>query len=56
MSQLANVTKPVYLVVNKIDLIQPDDLLPFIDHYRHGHDFAGVYPISATEAITSMNC
>lgn len=49
MSQLANVTKPVYLVVNKIDLIQPDDLLPFIDHYRHGHDFAGVYPISATE-------
>ncbi|MCI1985509.1 MAG: GTPase Era [Lactobacillus sp.] len=49
LSQLANVTKPVYLVVNKIDLVHPDELLPFIDHYRQAHDFAGVFPISATE-------
>lgn len=41
--------KPVYLVVNKIDAIHPDDLLPMIEQYRHELDFKGVYPISALE-------
>lgn len=49
LDQLANVTKPVYLLVNKIDLVHPDDLLPFIAGFADAYDFAAVYPISATE-------
>ena len=49
MDQLKNVKKPVYLVVNKIDAIHPDDLLPMIEQYRHELDFKAVYPISALE-------
>ncbi|MSD83066.1 GTPase Era [Lactobacillus curvatus] len=49
MEQLKHVKKPVYLVVNKIDAIHPDDLLPMIEQYRHELDFKGVYPISALE-------
>ncbi len=37
------------MVVNKIDAIHPDDLLPMIEQYRHELDFKGVYPISALE-------
>ncbi|WP_179395484.1 GTPase Era [Lacticaseibacillus absianus] len=49
LDQLAHVHAPVYLLVNKIDLVHPDDLLPFIDHFKDAHDFAGIFPISATE-------
>lgn len=48
LNQLAAVKQPVYLVINKIDLVHPDALLPFIAGYKDQHDFAGVYPISAT--------
>ncbi|WP_338488627.1 GTPase Era [Ruoffia tabacinasalis] len=40
---------PVFLVINKIDLVTPDELLPIIDSYRQEHDFDEIYPISATE-------
>ena len=40
---------PVFLVINKIDLVAPDELLPIIDTYRQEHDFDEIYPISATE-------
>ncbi|WP_125703548.1 GTPase Era [Lacticaseibacillus daqingensis] len=49
LDQLAHVHVPVYLLINKIDLVHPDDLLPFIDGFKDAHDFAGIYPISATE-------
>lgn len=49
MDQLKNVKKPVYLVVNKIDAVHPDQLLPLIEQYRRELDFKGVYPISALE-------
>jgi GTP-binding protein Era len=35
------------LVVNKIDQVHPDDLLPLIDRYRSQFPFAEVVPISA---------
>jgi GTP-binding protein Era len=38
---------PVFLVVNKIDQVHPDDLLPLIDKYRQLYSFAEVVPISA---------
>lgn len=40
---------PVFLVINKIDLVTPDELLPIIESYRHEHDFDEVFPISASE-------
>ncbi|MEJ6348497.1 GTPase Era [Holzapfeliella sp. He02] len=49
LNLLQDVKKPVYLIINKIDLIHPDDLLAFIEQYRHELDFKEVYPISATQ-------
>src|SRR5690625_1267816 len=34
IDQLKEINRPVYLVINKIDLVHPDELLPFIDLYR----------------------
>lgn len=36
-----------FLIVNKIDLIAKERMLPLIDHYRHQHAFAEFLPISA---------
>ncbi|MGX4645101.1 MULTISPECIES: GTPase Era [Holzapfeliella] len=49
LNLLQDVKKPVYLIINKIDLVHPDDLLAFIEQYRHELDFKEVYPISATQ-------
>lgn len=46
---------PVYLIINKIDTIQPDDLLPIIEDYRSQMDFAEIIPISATEGNNVEN-
>lgn len=40
---------PVYLVINKIDKVHPDDLLAIIEDYTQQMSFAEVVPISATE-------
>jgi GTP-binding protein Era len=47
ISQFRNIRTPVFLVLNKIDLVHPDALLPLIDAYRELHPFAEVVPISA---------
>ncbi|WP_044642385.1 GTPase Era [Risungbinella massiliensis] len=49
MENLRNVNTPVFLVVNKIDQVHPDQLLPIIDQYRQKFDFAEVIPISALQ-------
>ena len=49
MERLAQTKKPVVLVLNKIDLLEREALLPLIDVYRKAYDFAGVVPISAKE-------
>lgn len=41
--------KPAFLIVNKIDRIQRDQLLPIIDAWRQLHDFTEIVPISATK-------
>ncbi|SET65495.1 GTPase Era [Paenibacillus sp. NFR01] len=45
--QLANVKTPVFLVLNKIDKIEPEALLPLIESYRKLVSFAEIVPISA---------
>jgi GTPase len=42
---------PVFLVMNKIDLIHPDKLLSVTEAFRKEYDFADVIPISALEGI-----
>ncbi|MFC5542109.1 MAG: GTPase Era [Bacilli bacterium] len=49
MEMLRDTDTPVFLVVNKIDKVHPDELLKIIDDYRQQMDFAEVIPISALE-------
>lgn len=46
---LQSVKTPVILIVNKIDKIEKNQLLPIITKYSALYDFAGVVPISAME-------
>ena len=45
---LKDVTTPVFLILNKIDLIKKSKLLPIIDRYRQEGPFAEIIPISAS--------
>lgn len=49
MERLKKSDVPVYLIVNKIDQVHPDDLLPLIEDYTSVMSFKEVVPISATE-------
>lgn len=49
MEQLEGIRTPVFLVVNKIDQVHPDQLLPLIDGYRKRFQFQEVVPISALQ-------
>jgi len=47
IESLAQVKVPVYLVINKIDLIDRQLLLPLIDKFRKLYDYREIFPISA---------
>lgn len=47
VEQLKNVRTPIILVLNKIDRIEPQALLPLIEGYRKLYDFAEIIPVSA---------
>jgi GTP-binding protein Era len=49
IDKLQSVQTPVFLVVNKIDQVHPDELLKLIDQYKGLFNFAEVIPISALE-------
>jgi GTP-binding protein Era len=49
IEKLKGVRTPVYLVINKIDKVTPDHLLPFIDEYQSLYPFAQIVPVSALE-------
>ena len=51
LERLSATTKPVILVVNKVDLIEREKILPIIAEYSARRDFAAVVPISATQGI-----
>ncbi len=44
---------PVFLLLNKVDRVNKQDLLPLIDRYRKLHDFAEIFPISG---LTGEGC
>jgi len=45
--QLRQVKMPVFLVINKVDMIKRDEVLKYIDVYRKEYPFAEVIPVSA---------
>jgi len=47
--RLKQVNTQVILVLNKIDKVHPEALLPVIDSYRKLHDFAEIVPVSALQ-------
>ncbi|WP_461218283.1 GTPase Era [Lapidilactobacillus salsurivasis] len=49
LERLAKLDTPLFLVINKIDLVHPDDLLDLIVGYQALAKFAEVIPLSATE-------
>lgn len=49
IDKLKTVESPVFLVLNKIDQIHPDELLPIIEDYNSQMTFAEIVPISAIE-------
>jgi len=44
---LKDVSVPVLLVLNKIDLVAKANLLPLIERAQHWHEFAAIVPVSA---------
>jgi GTP-binding protein Era len=39
--------KPVFLIINKVDLIHPDDVFQIIETYKNQCDFSEIIPVSA---------
>ena len=51
MDMLKDLKTPVFLVLNKIDLVHPDALMPKIEKYQEYMDFTEIVPISALEGL-----
>ena len=43
--------RPVILIINKIDRVKNEDILPIIANYAAQYDFAGVVPVSAKNKL-----
>jgi GTP-binding protein Era len=50
LQQLKEVKTPIFLVINKIDLIDHRQILPLIETYQHHFPFAEYVPVSALKA------
>jgi len=48
-SRLQGLHKPVFLIINKIDLVRKDLLLPIIDFYSRAFPFREVFPVCARQ-------
>jgi GTP-binding protein Era len=51
LQQLKGVNTPIFLVINKIDLIDHRQLLPLIETYRDHFPFAEYVPVSALKGV-----
>ena len=49
IEKLKGIKTPIFLVLNKIDLVTPDVLLERVESYKDALDFAGVFPISVLQ-------
>ena len=51
--QLRKVKTPVILVINKVDMVKKEEILPSIAAYRDLYDFAEIVPVSARSGETT---
>jgi GTP-binding protein Era len=49
IEKLQETKQPVFLILNKIDRVHPDDLLAIISQYKDRYEFAEIIPISALQ-------
>ena len=49
IEKLKGIKRPIFLVLNKIDLVTPEVLLERVESYKDALDFAGVFPISVLQ-------
>jgi GTPase len=49
IERLKQTNTPVFLIINKIDQIHPDQLLPLIEQYKELYPFKEIVPISALQ-------
>ena len=49
IEKLKGIKTPIFLVLNKIDLVTPEVLLERVESYKDTLDFAGVFPISVLQ-------
>jgi GTPase len=47
LETLDKIRKPVFLIINKIDLVRKDEILPVIERYSQSRPFGQIIPISA---------
>ena len=51
LETLRKVKTPVFLLINKVDIVRKDKVLPVIDHYKDLFPFREIIPISALKGI-----
>ena len=49
IEKLKGIKTPIFLVLNKIDLVTPEVLLERVESYKDALDFAGAFPISVLQ-------
>lgn len=49
IEKFQSIKTPIFLIINKIDKIHPDELLTLIESYKEKHPFSEIVPISALE-------
>ncbi|ALC92721.1 GTPase Era [Bacillus sp. FJAT-18017] len=49
LEKFQTIKTPIFLIINKIDKVHPDQLLKIIDSYKERHPFKEIVPISALE-------
>ncbi|KAB2338555.1 GTPase Era [Cytobacillus depressus] len=55
LEKFQTVRTPIFLVINKIDQVHPDELLKIIDSYKGKYNFSEIIPISALEGNNVEN-
>lgn len=49
LEKLKQVSSPVFLILNQIDRVHPNELLPIIEDYQKEYEFSEIVPVSAKE-------
>ena len=49
IEDLQTTNKQIFLLINKVDLVTKESILPVIDAYRSTMDFSAILPISALD-------